>query len=42
MKMNSLENIAKALDEMHNCVKLEQQIIDKALVPLERMINFKR
>jgi quinolinate synthase len=40
MKMNSLANIAGVLQQLNNQVELPRNIIDKALVPLQRMVKF--
>ena len=39
MKLNTLENILKSLENLENEVKLDKKIIDKAYKPLERMLN---
>ena len=39
MKLNTLENILKSLENLENEVKLDKETIDKALKPLERMLN---
>ena len=39
MKLNTLENILKSLENLENEVKLDKETIDKAYKPLERMLN---
>ncbi|NCB39723.1 MAG: quinolinate synthase NadA [Erysipelotrichia bacterium] len=40
MKMNNLQNIYETLRDQTNEIKLSDQIIAKALVPLQRMLQF--
>lgn len=39
MKLNTLENMLKSLENLENEVKLDKKTIDKAYKPLERMLN---
>ena len=41
MAMNSLENLYTSLESEKNEVHLPTKIIQKALIPLERMLNFR-
>ncbi|MBN2690116.1 MAG: quinolinate synthase NadA [Gammaproteobacteria bacterium] len=41
MKMNNLENLKEVLEQENNEILLDDEIIKKALVPLERMVSFK-
>lgn len=41
MKMNNLRNLAEVLEKENNEVFVDEKIRTKALIPLERMINFK-
>jgi quinolinate synthase len=40
MAMNSLENLAATLEQGHNEIHIDPLIREKALKPLERMVNF--
>jgi quinolinate synthase len=42
MKMNSLQNICEVLKNENNQVILEPEIIKKALIPLQRMLDFRK
>ncbi len=39
MKLNTLKNVLKALETFENEIKLDNETIDKAFKPLERMLN---
>ena len=41
MGMNGLRNLASSLENEQNEISIDPAIIEKALVPLERMVNFK-
>lgn len=41
MKMNTLKNIAQVLENEDNEIIIDEKIRERALLPLERMINFK-
>jgi len=38
--MNGLENLCDTLEEGSNEVQIDPQIIEKAMVPLQRMLDF--
>jgi quinolinate synthase len=40
MAMNSLENLAQVLEQGSNEIHIEESIRQRALIPLERMVNF--
>ena len=40
MRLNSLRNLAETLENETNAITIEQTIIDKALIPLQRMLDF--
>jgi quinolinate synthase len=40
MAMNSLENLARVLEQGSNEIQIEEGIRQRALIPLERMVNF--
>jgi quinolinate synthase len=40
MAMNSLQNLAEVLEHGHNEIHIDPAVRDRALVPLERMVNF--
>ncbi len=42
MRMNSLSLLAEVFDSGDNEILLDQEVIDKAMIPLERMLNFNR
>ena len=42
MKMNQLENMAKVFQQNDNEVFVEQALIEKALIPLQRMVSFSK
>lgn len=42
MAMNQLSNLLKVLQERHNEIKIEADIMEAARVPLERMLAFKK
>jgi quinolinate synthase len=42
MKMNNLKNLSEVLESEQNEIKLPADVIAKALIPLERMVNFKK
>jgi quinolinate synthase len=42
MAMNSLENLVKALSDLSQEILIDEAIRIRALVPLERMLNFRR
>ncbi|MGM0599360.1 MAG: quinolinate synthase NadA [Candidatus Rifleibacteriota bacterium] len=42
MKMNSLQNIYEVLKKENNLIELEPEIIKKALIPLQRMLDFRK
>ena len=42
MKMNELSNLAEVFEKTDNEIFVEQDLIKRALKPLERMVNFKR
>jgi len=41
MKMNQLENMATVFEQENNEVFVDAKLIERALIPLERMVNFK-
>jgi quinolinate synthase len=40
MKMNNLKNLAAVLEQENNEISVEETIRKRALIPLERMLNF--
>ena len=40
MRMNSLSLLADVFDDNNNEIVLSQDTIDKAMIPLQRMLNF--
>jgi quinolinate synthase len=42
MKMNQLKNLSEIFEQTDNEIFVEQSIIDKAMIPLTRMVNFKK
>ena len=40
MAMNTLVNLHKTLVEMNNTIEVDEDIRQKALIPLNRMLNF--
>ncbi|WP_444998371.1 quinolinate synthase NadA [Aliikangiella sp. IMCC44359] len=42
MRMNELSNLAEVFERNDNEIFVEPELIEKALIPLSRMVNFKR
>ena len=40
MGLNSLKNLNQCIDKLTNEIELDHSIIEKAKVPLDKMINF--
>jgi quinolinate synthase len=40
MAMNSLASLAKALETLDNRIEIDHQIIDRARLPIDRMLQF--
>lgn len=42
MQMNNLKNLAEVLEKENNEIVIDEEIRKRALIPLERMLNFKK
>ncbi|MDN5279161.1 MAG: quinolinate synthase [Clostridiales bacterium] len=42
MKMNTLQNLLEVLQSFNNRIELPDDVIKRALIPLERMVNFRK